>query len=152
MFFEATVNNLENHQALKDILINNKLLVLNRGAEVGVRYGSLTHALLQAIPNLSLIAVDPYAPYQDVHDFFTQEMQNKIKANAAMKLAEYYSRVTWIYEMSSLAANKVGARSLDFVFIDAEHTFSAVTTDCRVWLIRYALEVSYVGTIITWQL
>lgn len=112
-----------------------------KGAEIGV-YEGKTFFYLMEHTKLSMIGVDRWEADHDnrkqdqeaglsmarkEHDMI--RFANSVKSRAA----NYGSRAT-IYHMDSLAAAKlVPDHSLDFVFIDAEHTTEAVLSDVRAW-------------------
>jgi hypothetical protein len=114
------------------------------GVEIGVRHGFFTKALLEAFPELHMIAVDPYEPYLDVGNYvFNISEQTRIKTTAYHLLLEYSTtgRLEWLYHRSltgaELCRDKFGQRAddlgVDFVFIDAAHEFQAVREDLEAW-------------------
>lgn len=91
-----------------------------RGAELGVDKGILFHLLLSSCPTLNLIGVD-VCPILERRD-------------KCRRIAEQYEDRAFFYEMTtSQAASFVPDGSLDFVFIDADHSYAAVDTDIREW-------------------
>lgn len=90
------------------------------GAEIGVGSAKLSRRLLERWDPLSLIAVD--AAFRDD------------RIEKARELAALYGDRYKLLEMTSVeAARLVGQRSLDFVFIDAGHSYRAVHDDIRAW-------------------
>ncbi|HUU30908.1 MAG TPA: class I SAM-dependent methyltransferase [Phycisphaerae bacterium] len=115
-----------------------------RGAEVGVYEGDLSAALLERYPDLQLYMVDwwraaePDSEYRRSGDklaLLTQEEMNKARAKA-MEVAHLFrpERVCVLCGESGLISVKVPDLSLDFVFVDADHTFDAVLRDLRLWV------------------
>lgn len=91
-----------------------------RGAELGVGSGHLFERLLESCPNLHVIGVDT---------FHRDERRARVRG-IAMK---FQGRCT-IYPMTtSEAAAQVEDGSLDFVFIDAGHSYAAARDDIRLW-------------------
>lgn len=117
---------------LNGILDPDKVQV--RGVEVGVRSAETSYYLLLHNPNLTLHLVDPYTPYNDCGTPFTQEMQDEVKKKARDRLRDIPTG-DWIWhEQPSLeAADQMIRNSVDFVFIDAEHTYDACWADMKAW-------------------
>jgi hypothetical protein len=124
----------QNFEAVADLLRQNGTIVLNRGAEIGVRQGFFSKHLLITFPDLEMRLVDPFAPYQDVDKFYTKEDQEALRKECMKRLAAFAARTAYYFEPSIVAAEHVPACSLDFVFIDAEHTYEAALADCLAWL------------------
>lgn len=108
-----------------------------RGAEVGVREGDFSAYLLEAFPTLKMILVDPYLPYLDLYEYYDQARQDAVRLKAIEQLKPFEDRVEMYYHTSMAAAinqqQTPGDNKLDFVFIDAKHTFEAVYEDCHEW-------------------
>ena len=123
-------------EVLNTLLHQNSIVTVDaacKGVEVGVRSGDTAHYLLLNNPRLYLYLVDPYLPYHDVGTDITQEMQNKYKWEAD-KAVRSFERNTFIYQTSVEAAKAMGSfTTIDFVFIDAEHTFDACLADMEAW-------------------
>lgn len=102
------------------------------GAEVGVWKGVNAETLCAANPDLHLLCVDPWAPQPDYLEQTNEARVMRIAYKTAMKrLARY--RCTFIRETSVAAAAQVPDGSLDFVYIDANHTYEPVLADIRAW-------------------
>lgn len=106
---------------------------LIKGAELGVRHGDTSEHLLTNLPGLELILVDPYMPYLDLGYQFTVAEQYNIMIAAMKRLSPFSSRISWRIKTSLEASFEVQDKSLNFVFIDAEHTFKAAMLDILVW-------------------
>ena len=89
-----------------------------RGAEIGVERGHFTEQMLMAFPALHLYAVDPWQASGNFADWPMDE----IMAEFRQRTAPYQDRLTVLRMESVAAAGRVAEQSLDFVFIDAEHT------------------------------
>ena len=106
------------------------------GAEVGVRAGNVTGRLLKWFPELHMYAVDRWKPQPDSDgETYTQANWDfdKIKRQFYGMVRPFTDRCT-VMEMDSLeAAGRVPDASLDFVFIDAQHTYDCVKADILAW-------------------
>lgn len=91
-----------------------------RGAELGVDKGILFGMLLAYCKDLSLIGVDTFPDRERSHRVFSLVTQHTPRAT--------------VLEMTTRdAAAQVPDASLDFVFIDADHSKAAVEEDVRCW-------------------
>jgi predicted O-methyltransferase YrrM len=91
-----------------------------KGAELGVDKGILFDRLLADHPNLHLIGVDICPLPHRLARCRSIEAQHKDRAELL---------VMWTNEAAAL----VDDGSLDFVFIDADHSYSAVMQDIAHW-------------------
>lgn len=110
-----------------------------RGAELGVSTGSLSRRLLVR-KDLHLTMVDTWGEYRpgfvesdDYHGGLTAEEQQRHygSAMAVTRFAE--DRVTILKKDTVEAAKEVDDASLDFVFIDADHTYDGCRLDIEAW-------------------
>jgi len=101
------------------------------GVELGVRRASLTTYLLANFPNLSLIAVDLWAESPEIEETHPHE-ENYRKTLAALE--PFGDRAKILRMLTTEAAGEVEDKSVDFVYIDATHTFEAVSAELRAWL------------------
>ncbi len=97
------------------------------GAEIGVRQGLNSEALLKTIPGLKLICVDPWTPYARVN----QGRQDSFYRHALGRLSGLNAEIKRMTSME--AAKEVADGSLDFVYIDGLHTFDDVIMDLIEW-------------------
>jgi len=100
----------------------------NKGAEIGVHLGKFSLCLLDANPNLNLICVDPWMPYSEQNKQWKHDFVYK---GAMKNLAGRNVRI--ITKPSSEALEDVEDGSLDFVYIDGNHTFDYACTDIIWW-------------------
>ena len=92
-----------------------------RGAELGLDSGELSRRLLMTSPEMSMVGVDNFTIYPDN------------RKHVIALAADYPTRFT-LLEMSTYdAADHVEDGSLDFVFIDAEHSEEATRSDILRW-------------------
>jgi predicted O-methyltransferase YrrM len=103
-------------------------------AEIGVRRGRLS-ILLAKIPTLRhLYLIDVWVP----EDETTRDRQDK-NARSVKRWARNYSRkhapdITVMHMLSAEAAAKFENRSIDFLYIDGDHTLEGVTSDINSYL------------------
>ena len=107
-----------------------------RGAEVGVFIGKTSAHLLASFPGLHLYMVDAW----DGRAYSTSEDPISLRGDfdslhqrAMDRTAPYRVRTTVLRMPSLLAADQVENGSLDFAFIDADHSYAATLADCRAW-------------------
>jgi hypothetical protein len=100
----------------------------NVGAEVGVRRGKFSESLCQANPRLHLWCIDPWGPYSAK---YTQARQDRICAEAMARVAPY--NITVLRKSSMDALADIADCSLDFVFIDGDHSFDHAVVDIIRW-------------------
>lgn len=107
-----------------------------RGAEIGVFAGELSRRLLQN-PDLTLYMVDSWKQGDggdDFHARLTQEQQDHYLGATRAATAFAGTRARILVKDSVEAAQEVPDGSLDFVFIDANHTYEACKADVQAWL------------------
>lgn len=106
------------------------------GAEIGVFAGELSCRLLQK-PDLTLYMVDSWKQGDggdDFHANLTQQQQDYYLGAARAATAFAGERARILVKDSVEAAKDVADESLDFVFIDANHTYEACRADVLAWL------------------
>ena len=106
------------------------------GVEIGVSAGLYSKWLLQKINGLQLYCVDPWEAYEEYveqHDEQGQDNLNDIYDKALKRLEPFGDRVKFIRKYSMDAVNDFEDNSLDFVFIDGNHSFEYVVEDIARW-------------------
>lgn len=94
------------------------------GAEIGVRTGENALDMFKCIPGLRLYLIDPWRNIRKHNDRLTYRL--------AKKTVEPFNAII-IKKKSEMAVLKIPDGSLDFVYIDADHSFDAVLLDIIIW-------------------
>lgn len=113
-----------------------------RGVEIGVFAGDLSRELLKADHDLQLIMVDSWegegsayiGDSGDWHAGLPQGAQDGFLDKTRKRIAFANGRAHIIRKRSTEALADVADRSLDFVFIDADHSYEGCRADIEGWL------------------
>jgi hypothetical protein len=117
-------------------LLNARQLV-GRGAEIGVKLGVYSDALLSKWRGEELMSIDPWLA-DDPTDYVdrsnvSQDEFERYYAETCRRLSRHGSRSS-IWRMTSVeAAARVSDHSFDFVYIDARHDYESVKEDLEAW-------------------
>jgi hypothetical protein len=104
------------------------------GAEIGIWKGRMAGFLLRR-PDLTLYMVDHWQAVPGYEDYgLTDADQIKNHARALDGTAFAKARRIVLHKESWLAAMGVDDESLDFVFIDADHSYAGVEKDIKLWM------------------
>lgn len=105
-----------------------------KGVEVGVFMGAFTEVLGKS--GLEVYGVDPWLAYEDYPYYSEPQKQSRCDSQyeAAKKLLEPYKNVTLIRKTSMDAAADFENDSIDFVYIDGNHSFRYVAEDICEWV------------------
>jgi len=103
------------------------------GAEIGVFAGATSSILLQC-PDLTLVMVDTWAPFLADGILIASAEEQAANYDRAMDATDFAaSRRIVMRKKSTEAAEAIPDGSLDFVFIDGDHSHSAVSSDIAAW-------------------
>ena len=106
-------------------------------AEVGIGYGLHAKEILDNTNLEHLYLIDPYHFYPN--DFFVDDVNRSggfevLAKNVKLNLDVHKSRYTWYRKCSTEVTNdEIPNDFLDLVFIDADHSYIAVTNDLNFW-------------------
>lgn len=110
------------------------------GAEIGVFEGTNAKDMLDGLPSLEkLYLVDPYEQYGGWATDGWYGKVFKAKTTAYKTLNPYGDRVQWVTKKTEDAVNDIPPNTLDFVYIDGNHTYEYVKKDLEaatVWVKR----------------
>jgi len=104
------------------------------GAEIGVKEGRFIAHMLSKFPSLVMYAIDPWETQPEGNETYEGWDFNSIYNEYRDKVSQFKDRVIELREYSETAADKIPDKSLDFVFIDAQHDYDSVKEDIALWL------------------
>lgn len=117
------------------------------GVEIGVLGASGTVAMLNRMPNLTVVGIDPWMHFegkafeaerdQQCHDEMYQHSLNRVK--------EFGDRCTLLRMTSDKALEVFADESLDFVWIDGDHEEAQVLKDISQWKSKIKKSKSLIG-------
>jgi hypothetical protein len=101
------------------------------GVEVGVCLAHTTEAFAKGIKNLKkLYAVDNYPTFVDWDGSdWNQDRQDLMKKAAQEKMLAHKDKVEFLHISSEEFVKTIEDESLDFIFIDGDHSFEAALKD-----------------------
>jgi len=112
------------------------------GAEVGVLMGELSESLLRAMPNLHLTMVDRWKEFASDSSYVqsgdaeaTRSADDWGSAYRSAKARTRFAgeRARFVQGDSLEVAEGLNNEMFDFVFVDADHSYSTVSADVRAW-------------------
>lgn len=104
------------------------------GIEIGTCRAESTAYLLAECPNIAKIhTVDPYMAYDDWVGNINQEIVDKFMMIAQENLKPYGDRFEMVRWTSAEAAAKFEPESVDFIFVDGDHSYDATLADCKAY-------------------
>lgn len=106
------------------------------GAEIGVWHGGFASKLCAVNPSLKLICVDAWESFHGYVDskgaaLKTRQQMVHAERTARAELARFSCDIR--KGISVDVARTVPDRSLDFVYIDGDHSYDGALLDLRVW-------------------
>lgn len=109
-----------------------------RGAEIGVWKGAFSASFCAANPKLHMLCVDPWLSYPawlDTKNAMPYDQAQRLMQASYELACETLAPLncTIVRKFSAEAVADVLDRSLDFVYIDGNHVFDAVTEDLELW-------------------
>lgn len=124
---------IERREEFGDLL--NQLGLVGDAVEVGVLRGEFAEILLERWQGRMLHLVDPWRQlpgYVDIANVGDAEHEANYAATRA-RLAPHQNRYRLVRDLSENAAAQFANGSLDFVYLDADHSFQAVWLDLQLW-------------------
>jgi len=106
------------------------------GAEIGVQRGLFSKKLLSGWPGQKLYLIDTWRyldNYMDIANCPDLYTNLQCYAQTFSNVYEFGDRVTIIREYSGAASRFFPDQSLDFVYLDADHSYEGVKADIDAW-------------------
>jgi len=103
------------------------------GLEIGVASGWTMNHFLQNLSNLKLIGIDPYIGYMDGSREITQEMLDAQYLAAQDNISDFAPRGKILRGYSQDFVNSFEDESLDYIFIDGDHSYEGALRDCELF-------------------
>lgn len=132
---DAGLPKLERRELLP--LVLNALGLKGVGAEIGVKEGKFSERILRLWEGGALYSVDPWREfgandYVDVSNV-PQPQQDELYLETIRRLLPFQRRSVIWRLTSKEAAEILPDDSLDFCYIDADHSYRGVSQDIRLW-------------------
>jgi predicted O-methyltransferase YrrM len=108
-----------------------KELGFKTGAEIGVLEGGYSEILCQGNPEAKLYSIDPWEVRPEYTNFIKEETLEMAYEKARTRLSKYNCEI--IRKLSMDAVKDFADESLDYVYIDGDHSFQASTDDIAEW-------------------
>jgi SAM-dependent methyltransferase len=107
-----------------------------KGAEIGVQHGKFSLTICENMPNLqSILLIDPWIPYE-ANPRGKDLEKNQGYLELARQRLDKFGKCKFIQKYSMDAVLDIPKESLDFVYIDAHHSFDYVMQDIIEWAKR----------------
>jgi len=103
------------------------------GVEIGVERGLYSEVLLSSNPDLNLYLVDPWKAHREYRDHTSQSKLTRFHEEAQERLKQFGKRARFFRALSMDATKRFRRGDLDFVYIDANHTFDYCMMDIIEW-------------------
>jgi hypothetical protein len=113
----------------------NKAGLINFGVEVGVQRGAFSTYLLTYWWGKRLYMIDAWRELSDYQDCANSNpfLQLEHLADVFRSVYTFRDRAIIIRELSDRASELFKDNSLDFVFIDADHSYKGCLSDLKCW-------------------
>lgn len=105
------------------------------GVEIGVAEGWYSNKIMELGQVEEMYGIDPYLPHQGYRDYTRETTYDKLQATAHARL-DKYPNYYFIKDFSVKASKRFENNSLDFVYIDGDHSYEAVLQDIITWITK----------------
>lgn len=124
--------NIEYREQLGQFLNDHGLV--GTGAEIGVAFGGYSEIVLKTWKGKTYLMVDPWCRQpKDIYREDTSGIDPEAQYAQCQELAKYDPRIRILRMYSEDAAKTVPDGELDWVFIDGNHSYEAVSKDLIAW-------------------
>src|SRR3989344_7498757 len=110
-------------------------LDFKKGVEVGVAAGEYLEILSKHNPQMKLWGVDPWSPQKGYRDYTRSSTFDRLRQDAEKRLNRA-GNTEFLVMTSAEALGQFKDDSVDFVYIDADHSFNHVVFDIHEWLAK----------------
>lgn len=100
------------------------------GAEIGTESAHFARNICRANPQAKLYCIDPYVWYPD-YTYYTNETFKDVEKRAHERMKGYNCEFIKKYSMD--AVKDFADESLDFVYIDGNHSYAYAKQDIEAW-------------------
>lgn len=100
--------------------------------EIGVAAGVYARVICRENPQAKYWGVDPWRPYSGYKDYNAQSEFDGLKEKAHKRMKSY-ENCTFLEEYSMFSVNRFSDNSVDFVYLDGNHTDPFITQDLKSW-------------------
>lgn len=109
---------------------------LKIGCEIGIAYGTHSAHILKTTNILKLYSIDPFKHFEQGYNDgmnYPQKYFDVLFYKVKDLLSQFGSRSSILRMTSIEGSNQFSKHSLDFVFIDANHSYEALKEDLNAW-------------------
>ncbi len=102
------------------------------GIEIGVAEGEYSEIICKANPQMKVYGIDPWAPYKGYRDYTRTSTFSRMYDKTIDRMSRY-PNYKIIKEFSIDGLKMFEDNSIDFVYIDGNHSEPFVSQDIREW-------------------
>ena len=118
-------------------LLLNKLSIIGKGVEIGVERGEYSEVILNNSKLEAYYSIDswkefPKEEYRDANNHSQQDL-DKNRKETEQRLSKYGDRSQILHMTSNDAAKQFKDNELDFIYIDANHSYDGCKKDIELW-------------------
>lgn len=104
-----------------------------KAVELGVYKGSFTQTIASRTPNMELIGIDAWTSYEGYIDYPVGHLENVAEVEARTRCAKH-PNIKLIKGWSKDVAPTFEDESLDYIFIDSNHSYESCIEDLGLWV------------------
>lgn len=130
------INQISDMETRDDLpFLLNRLGLVGKGIELGVCRGDFSKHLLKYWRGKKLYLIDSWIQMENYKDIANEDHNGQLNnlAQTFMNVYEYKEKAIIVRDTSKDASFLFKDNSLDFVYIDADHSYSACKEDIKIW-------------------